>query len=169
MYLSEEYEGVPFAAGVAHPRVLFSRRQFETMPTAAREAAIAHELAHVERMDPLWILCLLAFGDLFWFLPGLGALLARVLGEIELCADARAVRRGTRPEQLADALLRFGEAMQPNPRPALGLTGEKSLLRQRIERLCAPGARPARWRRLLTSAAVALVFASVLQSVFFGN
>lgn len=169
VYVSEAYECVPFAAGVAHPCVLFSRRQLEAMPEAAREAAIAHELAHIERLDPLWILSLLAFSDLFWFLPGLRGLLGRILGEIELCADARAVGRGTAPEDLADALLRVGESLQPSPQPALGLTGEKSILRQRVERLCNPGPRLARWRRVAVSAAAALVFASVLCSVFFGN
>ncbi len=169
VYVSEAYDGMPFAAGVAHPFVLFSRRGFDALPPSAQSAAIAHEVAHIERLDPLWILLLLAFGDLFWFLPGLGNLLSRVLAEVELCADARAVRRGTPPEDLADALLRASESLYVTPEPALGLTGKKSLLRQRIEQLCAPVMPRSAWRRLLSASAVALVCAIVLYSVLFGN
>jgi len=169
VYLSEDYGGAPFTAGLAHPFVLFSNQGFAALSREARVAAIAHELAHVERFDPLLISLLLMFGDLFWFLPGVRSVQTRVLAEIELCADARAVRRGACPEDLADALVRIGETLQPSPASALGLTGEKSLLRRRVERLCSPLEHRSFWRRLAASCAVALLFATVLHSVFFGN
>jgi len=169
VYSSNEYSGAPFTAGLVHPYVLFSQRSFDALSVAAREAALAHELAHVERLDPLLISLLLAFGDLFWFLPGLAGLQRRVLAEIELCADARAVQRGARAEDLADALVSIGEALHASPAPALGLTGEKSLLRRRVERLCTPEAPRPLWRQLAVGYAVVMLCSSVLYSVFFGN
>jgi hypothetical protein len=55
------------------------------------------------------------------------------------------------------------------PHPALGLSGGKSLLRERVERLCRPESALSRGRRLAALLAVLLLASSVLYSVFFGN
>lgn len=169
IYVSKEYRGAPFAAGVLHPYILFSERSIEVLDEPARAAALQHELSHVERGDPLLITALLLFSDVFWFLPRAGRLLARIFAEIELCADQRAVKRGASPVALADALVSVAEQQLAKPSPALGLSAEKSLLRERVERLCRPPRGVSRLRQVSSLCCAALFISSVLYSVFLGN
>jgi len=171
VYSSRAYAGAPYAAGVVHPYVLFSEASLEALDARARDAAIQHELSHVERHDPLLITCLSLLCSALWFLPGKGWLMRRVLAEIELCADQRALARGAESVALADALVSVGEQLQATPPRALGLTREKHLLRERVERLLAQRETLKRRRLVWLGHAllVVLIVPAVLYSGFFGN
>jgi hypothetical protein len=171
VYSSKHYEGAPYAAGVVHPYVLFSERSLWDLDARARDAAIQHELSHIERHDPLLIGCVTLLGCVLWFLPGRAWLTRRLCAEIELGADQRALERGADATALADALVSVGEGLYAAPADALGLGPHKHLLRARVERLLAE--RPSPQRRLRSMALHALVVLgvvpSILYSVFFGN
>jgi beta-lactamase regulating signal transducer with metallopeptidase domain len=172
IYVSEHYDGAPFAAGLLRPYVVLPARAFEALSGAARQAAIQHELAHLTYLDPLLIGCVSGFSDLFWYLPGLRWLRRRLFAEIELAADARAVRDGAAPEALADALVTVGEHLHASRGALASLLGEQSTLRQRVRRLLDPRSegRSARWPRWVARALILAVFVpGVLSSIFFGN
>jgi beta-lactamase regulating signal transducer with metallopeptidase domain len=138
----------------------------------AREAALRHELAHLTYHDPLLLLLLGVFSDVFWFLPGQSWLLRRVVAELDLCADARAVRDGARPECLAEALVSVGERLHAPLESTPALVTRRRLLLERVARLL--GGQPDRARALYRDRlGRVLVFAvfvpSLLTSVFFGN
>ncbi|MFZ5895201.1 MAG: M56 family metallopeptidase [Myxococcota bacterium] len=169
VYVSAEHAGPPFAAGVVHPFVLFSQRAWSELDADARDAALSHELSHLDRHDPALIAALLLFCDVFWFLPGRAWLARRVLAEIEFCADQRAVRRGVAPEVLANALVSVAEQMAPS-RVAMTLSLTEHVLRERVEHLLRPRSLARRWRRALLHALVWIGLVTlVTSSVFLGN
>ncbi|HEY7726158.1 MAG TPA: M48 family metalloprotease [Anaeromyxobacteraceae bacterium] len=105
-----------WCAGVRRPAVLISRGALELLDPAERRAALAHEIAHVARRDPLTSWGLFAARAALFFNP-----VAQVLGRAaareaerraddlagELCGDRLA---------LASALLKLHRAGAPPPR-----------------------------------------------------
>jgi len=103
---------------------------------------LAHELAHIARRDPSWILGARALECVFFFQPLLGAARRRLEDLSELLCDARAGRWTGRPEELAGALAVIAGWLTLNPRrlPAPAMARSASLLSARIRRLLQPGA-----------------------------
>lgn len=171
VYVSDAYRGAPFAGGIVRPYVLLPAELDTALSPELRDAALGHELAHVAHHDPLLLALLALFADVFWFLPGLGGLLTRVLGELELDADARAVREGSSAHALARALVEVGERLTA-PSPAPALITKRRLLSERVERLLGIRADRSRavYRHRVGRALVLVLFVPfVLASVFFGN
>jgi Zn-dependent protease with chaperone function len=172
VYSSPAYGGAPYAAGVVHAHVLFSEASLRALDARAREAAVQHELSHIERHDPLLITCLTLFSNVFWFMPCKDWLMRRVFAEIELCADQRALERGAEAYALADALVSVGEQLDDTPQVAVALSLQKHQLRERVERLLVASetSRRKHVRSWLSQALLILVLVpSVLGSSFFGN
>ncbi len=150
--VSAEISG-PLTYGWLRPVVLLSAHPWSP---GQREAALAHELAHVRRADWLvhvltWVVC-----AVFWFNP-LVWLAWRQLGlEAEHAADDAAIASGVAPSSLASLLL--GIATTRPPRGALA-AGSNSTSR-RIRAILDPRPRHAsRWPTALVCA-VGLCFAS---------
>jgi hypothetical protein len=123
-------------------RVALPARCEEEMDDGELAAVLAHELAHLERRDPLWLTAADLIGRLAWIQP-----LNRVAGAglrdaAELMTDQRTLRH-TRPLDLARSIHRVARWMVPGerPLPLVGLTrpDEGSLVR-RMRRILAPGA-----------------------------
>lgn len=169
---SPAYEGTPFAAGLLQPYVLVPERAFAALEPAAQTAVLAHELSHLRRHDPALLLLLGVLSDVFWFLPGMAGTLRRITRDLELSADALALRVGATRAGLASALVALA-ASRAEPAPAAGLFGKRpSLLRERVECLLAPHLPPARWlyRHAASRVAVIALFVLfVIRSLFFGN
>jgi beta-lactamase regulating signal transducer with metallopeptidase domain len=169
---SAGYEGTPFAAGLLRPYVLLPERAFAALSPAARDAVIAHELAHLRRHDPALLLLLGVISDVFWFVPGMAAALRQITRDLELSADALALRAGATRAGLVSALVTLADG-HAEPAPAAGLFGKRpGLLRERVERMLEAPEPVARWpyRHLASrSVVLALFVLFVIRSFFFGN
>jgi beta-lactamase regulating signal transducer with metallopeptidase domain len=116
------------------------------------EAILAHELAHIRRLDWLWNGLQCAVETLLFYHPGVWWLSARIRHERENACDDLAVQVCGDPILVAEALGAL-ETMRP---PAFVLSSQGGSLMKRVSRLLTPmGKPPARW--MFALAAVALV------------
>ena len=139
----------PVALG-QHEVCIPPRVETELSP-AERRSVLAHEVAHVARRDPLWLLAAASVESVFFFQPLNRWVRRRLQDEAEFLADEMAAQKTHDSVSLARGLSRVAEwlARSPNPpliAPALA-EGRSSLLR-RVERLVALDAPPARSGRL---------------------
>lgn len=152
---------MPIARGLARGEICLPARALSELGADEQEGVVAHELAHLARRDPAWLLVARAVERLFFFQP-LNRLARRRLLEISeyRCDDWAAARTG-RPLSLARCLTevaawRVGAAGRL-PVPAIA---DGSSLGRRVRRLLDGGEadRPApRWLKPLALAAVAAV------------
>lgn len=167
-----EHQGSPYASGVLRPCIVFSESHLARLSPAEREACLLHELSHIAHLDTLWAPLLDLAGDVFWFLPGARWISRRLRGVLELRADAAAVRAGASATALASALVTTAELLHAQPALGVGLVRER-LLRRRVQRLLTPAAEAqprAGFQYLpLRLVLAAVVIATVLQAIFFGN
>ncbi|MEO8162048.1 MAG: M56 family metallopeptidase, partial [Arenimonas sp.] len=145
----------PFTARLLRPVIWLPLSLITRLPIEQVEALIAHELAHIRRMDWLWngIQCVVE--SLLFFHPGVWWLGRRIRQEREQACDDLAVLACGNAIALAEALARLERDRQSFPRLVLAAHGGS--LMKRITRLLTgpPGA--ARWR---LSAAMAVALAS---------
>jgi len=140
---SEAYAGVPFAGGLISPYVVLPAGLAERLGSDERNAVIEHELGHIRYFDlallvPLEFLC-----DLFWFVPGMKGLLAKLRGLLEQRADDCAVAAGIARESVASALLVAAELVtSERPAPVLGMSRSSSTLAVRLRHLLTPEPTP---------------------------
>jgi Zn-dependent protease with chaperone function len=119
-------------AGGLSPKVLLSEAAAASLSTAELEAALKHEIAHVERRDNLKKLLFR-----FFALPGLTALESAWSETAEMAADDAAVSNSRQALDLASALIKLSRFAAP--RSAILATGlahtSGSALNARIARL----------------------------------
>ena len=145
-------------------------RTFKRLRSCERRAALAHELAHVRRLDTLVIGFVGLARDILWFVPTIGAVQRQVLYALELAADAASARRGS-AAVTASAILRVGESMHGHrtfDRYGLGAMTDGSFVRDRIESLLRPRPRVCSLSGLAQLAVAALVAFLTLTSALFG-
>lgn len=177
VYLTTLYTGTPFTGGVFRPYVCFPKNTYDALTPPEREAVIQHELAHVRYFDLIVTLFINFLGDVFWFVPGYRHLSRKIDRLREILADAMAVASGASALHLASALLRMKEQTMDIPKSVLYSTfiREKSILRERVERLtgeATAAAKPARfgWQnKWFRMAVTAWVTGSVCVATFAGN
>lgn len=133
----------PLVVGILRPRI-FVPAALQSAPAAVRQAALAHELAHVRRRDPLRSFVVAALRAGFWFHP-LAWIAARRLQELrEFACDRVATQLdGGDARPYAQALASFAMAGPAHPRPGLAWITGHALLTRRIERLLRPRMRGA--------------------------
>ena len=170
--VSDECSGSPYMAGLFSPYVVIPKGTWESLLPDERQAAIAHEVAHIAEHHLLITTSVGLVRDVFWFVPFVRMAERAVHEACELAADANAIRQGMAPALIASALLRAGEriAMNSAPRPVtLGADGAS--LRVRLARLLdgAPHPRLGFQRAVPRVALTASVTATVLIAVVFGN
>lgn len=142
VYLSDSLE-VPIAHGHWHPEVVLPRRLLSELSLSAQRSVVAHELGHLVRRDPLWLLTLDMLGRLFWLQPLLLPLRKHARQASEESADAWAAQATGDGLSLADGLTRIASWL-PEPMPALAAAtalSHNSGLGQRVRRLIAPTTR----------------------------
>lgn len=129
-----------FTLGTLQPAIVLPQRLLLTLSTAQLNAVIGHELAHIKRMDDLWVRVEALVRALLWFNPflrsGIGAL--RQLREIQ--SDQLTVTRGgLDPNEYARTLLAtatlHGAADRP---PTLAFGPRQGELPRRIQALLDP-------------------------------
>jgi Zn-dependent protease with chaperone function len=168
VWQSAGYTGAPFAAGLWHAHVVFPVRSLTAFDASERAAALQHELAHIAHRDPILLFVLSVFDDLFWFLPGLRGLLARIHAVIEQRADDSTIAAGTDSVALAAALVRTAELSQTT-HPTLAMLGTPSLLALRVQRLLTPQAAASRKALVGQIVLSAILTFAIVDALFFGN
>ena len=164
---------VPLATGVLRPEVCLPTRALEELEGEQQVALCAHELAHVARRDPTWILAARLVEAVAPIQP-LNTWARRRLQDLAEClSDDLAVAASGRPLGLARSLVDVASwtVAEPVPLPAAsGALSTRSRLGHRVERLMDPLRSLERPRRFLLPVAAAAVLATALVTpVVSGN
>jgi beta-lactamase regulating signal transducer with metallopeptidase domain len=157
---------VPLATGVLRPEVCLPVRALEELPAEERIALCAHEMAHLARRDPAWILVARLVEAMAPLQP-LNTWARRRLQDLAEClSDDLAVAVSGRPLGLARSLVDIASwaAAQAVVHPGLaaGALSARSRVGHRVERLMDPLRALERPRRLLLALAAVTVLATVL-------
>jgi beta-lactamase regulating signal transducer with metallopeptidase domain len=83
---------VAFTAGILNPQVYLSEVILDALDERELELLILHEFEHCRSMDPARSLFTTILADLFFWLPAVRAVEARVMAKIEFAADEAAAR-----------------------------------------------------------------------------
>lgn len=158
---------VPVALGLWGREICLPTRVADGLPQEEQETVLAHELAHLERRDPLWLVGGLLLESVL-FLQPLNRLARTRLQEIaEFRCDDYAARLTGRPLTLARCLTEVAtwssirlEVLAPT------MAGRPSGLGRRVRRLLEPGytgtaARTPGWWLPVAAAALTLVLVAV--------
>jgi Zn-dependent protease with chaperone function len=125
--------GTPFTARAWRPVVWLPAPLWARLPAAQQDALLAHELAHVRRLDWIWNGAQTALEALLWFHPAVWWLGRRVRQEREHACDDLAVATCGDAIALAEALATLERAHRADPRLALAAGG--GALLERVSRL----------------------------------
>ena len=124
---------VPLVVGWFRPVILMPATLFTGLPPKQVELLLAHELAHIKRLDPLANLFQVLVETLLFFHPVVWWLSRRIREERELCCDDFALELCGGRADYAQALLQLAESTLR--RPALALSARGGTLRRRINRV----------------------------------
>ncbi len=127
---------VPVALGLRRAEICVPPRALAALSDDQQEGMLAHELAHLARRDPLWLIISHVLACLFFFQP-LNWVARRRLREIsEVLSDEWAVGRTGRPLSLAGCLAEVaGWSATGRELPVPVMADRPSHLGQRIRRL----------------------------------
>jgi beta-lactamase regulating signal transducer with metallopeptidase domain len=128
----------PLLTGVFRPSILLPADIVAWTTTPERAAIIQHELAHVERRDPLANLFQSALQVIFFFHPLVRYACRRMSLEREMACDDRVVDLGASAVTYAESILKVAERsvaadMAFNGRHQLAFISHKQILKRRIE------------------------------------
>jgi len=132
--------GTPFTARAVRPVVWLPAPLWARLPVEQRDALLAHELAHVRRLDWIWNGAQCAIEAILWFHPAVWWLGRRVRQDREHACDDLAVAACGDAVALAEAL----SALERARSPELVLAARGGLLFERVSRLLAGTPAPTR-------------------------
>lgn len=155
---------VPLATGILRPEVVLPPRALAELSCEEQAALCAHELAHVARRDPAWLLLARGIEALAPLQPLNVWARSRLQDLAECLSDDLAVHASARPLGLARSLLDVAAWTHPGftPVTASGAQGARSRLGHRVERLMNPVRRLENPGRIVLPVAGALVLATAL-------
>ncbi|MCX6551627.1 MAG: M56 family metallopeptidase [Acidobacteria bacterium] len=116
-------------AGVDRPAIIVSTGALDRLSDAELDAATVHELAHLERRDPVMGWCLMAVRTFQCFNPAIQILGRQAVQELERRADLAVVRKGG-AGALASAISRL--ARDPESHSDLVQAAEPASLSERF-------------------------------------
>jgi beta-lactamase regulating signal transducer with metallopeptidase domain len=127
---------VPVALGLREAEICVPPRALAGLSEEQQEGMLAHELAHIARRDPFWLVLGQAIACVLFFQP-LNWVARRRLREIsEMLSDEWAVARTGRPLSLAGCLAEVaGWSLGSRWLPVPGMADRPSSLGRRIRRL----------------------------------
>ncbi|MEA2601224.1 MAG: hypothetical protein QOF89_2216 [Acidobacteriota bacterium] len=127
---------VPLALGLREPEICLPPRALAGLTEEQQQGMLAHELAHLVRRDPIWLVVCHVLAGVFFFQP-LNWVARRRLREIsEMLSDEWAVGFTGRPLSLAGCLAEVaGWSVGVRPLPLPGMADRPSSLAKRIRRL----------------------------------
>jgi beta-lactamase regulating signal transducer with metallopeptidase domain len=140
---------VPMAMGILRPEVCLPVDADRTLPGCEFRAAMAHELAHLHRRDPIWLLVYRAVQMLLFVQPLNRFAVRRLIELSEYQCDAWAAETTRDPLALARCLERVARRLVLGDTdqailahaPVASLAMKRSMLGRRVGRLLQP-ARP---------------------------
>lgn len=141
---------VPLAMGIVRPLVLFPPALLLRLDADQVDALLAHELAHLQRFDPLIAVVQGLVEAAYFFHPAAWWISAQIRRESEHCADRVAAGRCGDPVRYARALTALAESRRSLPVPA----ADGGPLMDRIRTLLDPTPR----RRPLPAVLLLLMF-----------
>ena len=160
--------------GVFRPVVFLPLSMVTAMPREQLELVIAHEFAHLRRLDPVWNLLQLLIEALLFFNPFVWWIGKVVRAEREACCDEEAVLTSGRKREYLEVLLGSAVSVK-HPAPAASLAfsgkGEPGSLLSRVRRLVKPESAPEmrlRWPLLLGGMATFLGVLLLVQAATVG-
>ena len=124
---------VPMVIGWIKPVVLLPTAFVAGVPIEQIEALLAHELAHLRRLDPLVNFLQCIAETVLFFNPAAWWLSHRIRIEREYCCDDLALAMGTNPTLYAESLLAVAENALKAPAYAMSSGG--GVLLTRIKRI----------------------------------
>ena len=127
---------VPVALGIRRPEICVPPRALAGLTDEQQQGMLAHELAHLARRDPFWLVLRQVIACVLFFQP-LNWVARRRLREIsEMLSDEWAVARTGRPLSLAGCLAEVaGWSVGTPALPVPGMADQPSSLGRRIRRL----------------------------------
>ncbi len=128
---------IPMARGHLRGEICMPRRALEELSPEHHEIILAHELAHLERRDPSWLLLARTIESLLFFQP-LNRMARKHLQEVaEYRCDDWAVQQTGRPISMARVLTELAEASlrSRGAHLAPAMASDRSRLARRITRL----------------------------------
>jgi beta-lactamase regulating signal transducer with metallopeptidase domain len=157
---------IPLTTGILRPEICLPARVFDELSDDARLALCAHEMAHVVRRDPAWLLAARLVETAAPLQP-LNHWARRRLEDLAEClSDDLAVRACDQPLGLARSLLDVASWTLTRgvllPATAVGAFRARSRLAYRVERIMDPARRLERPQRFLLPGAAVLVLATSL-------
>ncbi|HJP58770.1 MAG TPA: M56 family metallopeptidase [Gemmatimonadaceae bacterium] len=129
-----------------------------------QRSLLAHELAHLARRDPVWLVAGSLIERVFWIQPLNRVANKQIAMSAEFLCDDWAVHRTGSGVPLARCLAQVAEWIQASPLgvPVAGMAEERSLLVSRVSRLV-DGVRPStRSRRGLALAVAAVLLGTIV-------
>lgn len=110
---------------------------FDDMPEAEFKSLLAHELGHMVRRDPIMLMALQILSRTFFFQPLFIIARKRLTDIAELAADEWAAEQASDSRAVANALFTCATKIHETRQIQWGLAmaGNKSILKQRVERL----------------------------------
>jgi beta-lactamase regulating signal transducer with metallopeptidase domain len=102
---------IPVTWGVVRPVVLIPEES-EDWPESTRRLVLMHELAHVGRLDVMWLMLGRLAAALFWFHPLAWHALRRLRDECERACDDCVVAAGEQPTVYARQLLDLARSLR---------------------------------------------------------
>lgn len=149
----------PAVYGIFRPVILLPQDLLETAEAQAIRAILAHELAHLRRLDSFTKLAQQFVEALLFFNPFVWLLSRWSEREREAAADALALGEEFEATAYSEVLLQLAARPGRAAGAAVAAAGDRPPgLRDRIQRLVQPSFRP-RYRLSVPSAVTALVFA----------
>lgn len=148
----------PFTAHMIRPVIWLPAALLSQLPMDQIEALLAHEMAHIRRLDWLWNGLQCVIESLLFFHPGMWWLSRRIRQEREHACDDLAVTVCGDAIALAEALTALQQQRQTAPRFALAATGGS--LMKRITHLLPEQAGREEWH--IPSVVMLFVFAAAL-------
>lgn len=145
----------PVTAGWWRPVVVVPTSLVSGMPHELLEALIAHEMAHVRRLDYLVNLGQNVVEILLFYHPAVWWISGRMRAERELIADDLAARHTGAPQTLAKALAELERTQFAGAAMAMAANGGDLLAR--VRRLVRPDRQGLSWKAAIPVAGLALV------------
>ena len=110
---------------------------FDDMPKSEFKSLLAHELGHMVRRDPIMLMALQILSRTFFFQPMFIIARKRLTDIAELAADEWAANQAADSRSVANALFTCATKIHETRQIQWGLAmaGNKSILKQRVERL----------------------------------
>jgi HEAT repeat protein/beta-lactamase regulating signal transducer with metallopeptidase domain len=140
---------VPLALAGRH--IVLPARFFEELDPEQQRAALAHELAHVARRDPLWLIAIEIFERAMFFQPLNALARARLCDSAEFLCDEWAVQQTASPLALARCLSAVASWCSPADELPAGVSAmarSDSAMIRRVTRILSEPAQAARRPRL---------------------